>query len=340
MDVLGLMADLKQETLCAESYKLFLTIMTTVDSDDSLWGPAELSLLGAFKWKTTRPFVGDPMSLLRFLTRCLSEQGEGAVQYVPVERVMLALAGAPAQVISDGLARVDFTQPLFFDGICHALSNDAPYRLRRATVTFLRHLDTQFFDKSKTFSMDQVDAFVHGWSASAHESWETEEGGLLAEALIATFMGMLDSPFWREHIPRERWSVLALLSGMGEERIPPSFHRCIENPTIIPYLKEGDGPGSNVLDQWVAILWEKYPDLADEVKLQLEEATKEIADGPSKHHLSSYLSIVEGQAGQVWDRISSHTPWSLGGDVTKLRERHASLLLARGVLIGIQKFPV
>lgn len=334
------MKHLKQETLCVESYKLFLAIMTTVDSDDWLWDPAELSLIGAFKWKSTRPFVGDPASLLRFLTRSLSEQENGAVQDVPVERVMLALAGAPAEVISEGLAKVDFTQPLFFDGICHALRDDAPYRLRRATVTFLRHLDMQFFSSSKTFSKDQVDAFVPRWSASAHESWQTEEGGLLAQALVGTFMGMLNSPFWQEHIPRERWSVLALLGGMSEENTPPSFYRCAKNLTIIPHLKMGYNRGSNVLHQWVAVLWAKYPDLSEEVRSQLEETTKEIANGPFKHYIPSYLTIVEGQEKITWDRVNSHASWSFGDGVARLRERHASLRSARGALTRIQKFPI
>ena len=331
---------LKQETLCVESYELFLKIVDTVDSDNWLWCPAELSLIGAFKWKIARPYVGDPAPLVRFLAHCLSEQEKGAVLDVPVERIMLALAGAPVGVIRAGIAKVDFTEPLFFNGICHALRNGAPYLLRRAAVTFLRHLDAQFFDTSKTFSKDQIDKFVPGWSSSAQESWETEHGRFLAEALFGTLMGMLDSTFWREHIPQDRWSILTLLGGMDEEQIPPSFYRCVENPTIIPHLKRTFVRGPDILAQWVAILWAKYPDLSEDVKSQLEEATKEIADGPSRHNLSSYLAIVDGQVAQIWAKISSHTSWSFGEDVAKLRKRHAALRLARGTLIGIQKFPV
>ena len=341
MEVLRLVMHLKHEVLCAESYKLFLAIMDTVDSDDWLWGPAELSLIGAFKWKTTRPLVGDSASLLRFLAHCFSEeQGKGTVMDIPVERVMLALAGAPTEVINDGLARVDFTQPLFFNGICHALRDGAPYRLRRATVTFLRHLDAQLFNANGPLSEDQANTLVPRWSASAHESWETEQGAPLAEALLATLMGMLDSPFWREHIPQERWSILTLLGGMDEENMPPSFYRCVKNSTIIPHLKEAYDDGPNVLAQWIAVLWAKYPDLSEEVRLQLEETTKTVVNGPSKRNLSSYLSLVEGQAQQIWDRINSHASWSFGEDVARLRERHSSLRFARGVLIGIQKFPI
>jgi hypothetical protein len=75
MEVLGLMAHLKQEKLCAEGYQLFLKIMDTVGLDDWFWRPAELSLLGAFQWDTPRPIVGDPAPLLRFLEHSLSERG-------------------------------------------------------------------------------------------------------------------------------------------------------------------------------------------------------------------------------------------------------------------------
>ena len=333
------MAHLKQEKLCAESYKLFLTIMATVDSDGWLWSPAELSLIGAFQWGTPRPHIGDPASLVRFLERCLFEQQGGVVMDVPVERVMLALAGAPAEVISDGIARVDFMQPLFFDGICHALRNGAPFLLRRATITFLRHLDAQFFDNTKVFSVDQVNAFIPGWSSSAQESLGKEHGQFLTESLFAMLMGLLDSPFWREHIPQDRWSILTLLGGMTEERIPPSFYRCANNSTVIPHLKQVDPRGTNVLAQWAAILWAKYPDLSEEVRLQVEKATREMMGGQSKDNLSSYITIVEGQIQRVRDEIKSHT-WSFGEDVAKLRKRLDSLRTARGVLISIKKIPI
>jgi len=332
---------LEQETLHFESYRLFLRIMETVDSDRWFWYPAELSLIGAFNWKVTRPHLGDPESLVRFLAHCLSEQERGAVMDLPVERIMLALASAPTEVVGAGIMKVDFTEPLFFNGICHALRNGAPYLLRRAAVTFLRHLDMQFFNANKIFSKNQIDKFVPVWSSSAQESLEKERGRFLAEALFGTLVGMLDSPSWREHIPDGRWGILALLGGMDEEQIPPSFYRCVKNSTIIPHLKQISVRGPDVLAQWVAILWAMYPDLSGDVKSQLEAATKDIANGPSKHNLSSYSAIVDGQIERIWAKISSHTQsWSLGGDVAKLRQRHAALRLARGALIGIQKLPL
>ena len=334
------MTRLKQETVFTESYQLFLKIMDTVDSDDWLWAPAKLSLIGAFKWETTRPDVGDPALLVRFLARCFSEQERGIAQGVSLERVMLALAGAPAKVVGGGLARVDFTQPLFFDGICRALQDGVPYLLRRATVTFLRHLDAQFFNTNKTFSEDQVKAFISGWSSAARELLEMEPGRFVTQALFGTLMGLLDSPFWRNHIPQGRWSLLTLLGGMNEEDIPLSFYRCVKNSEIIPYLGGGYLRVPDVLVKWVAIAWAKYPDVSEEVKLQLEKVTRKIADEPSKCNFSAYLEIVEYQIEQVENRINSRASWPFGEDLDRLRKRHDSLLDARGTLIGIREIPV
>ena len=334
MEALGLIAHLKQEKLCVESYKLFLVIMAAVDSDDWLWNPAQLSLIGAFQWGTRQPHVGDPASLVRFLKHCFLEQERGAVVDDTVERIMLALAGAPAEVISDGIARVDFMKPLFFNGICHALRNGAPHLLRRATITFLRHLDAQLFDNNKTFDADQVKAFITVWSSSAHESLEKEHGELLTQSLFAILMGLLDSSFWREHISWERWSMLKLLSGIAEERIPHSFYRCAKNPTIVGHLSQVDPRGVNVLAQWAAILWAKYPDLSKEVQGQVEGVTEIMAIRQSRVNLSSYLTIVEGQIKRVEVKISSCS-WSFGGDVAELRKRLDSYRTAHGKLKSI-----
>jgi len=140
--------------------------MATVESDNWLWCPAELLTFGAFKWHMESPFVGDPTELVDFLRHCLLEQEHGIVQGEPIERVMLALAGITADELGGGLSGVDFTEPLFFNGICSALRKDAPYPLRRATATFFCHLDAQFFDTKKTFGKDQATKLVPRWSIS------------------------------------------------------------------------------------------------------------------------------------------------------------------------------
>jgi hypothetical protein len=339
MEVLGLVGHLKQEKLCAESYQLFLTIMATAGTDRWLWDFAELSLIGSFQWGITRPHVGDPATLVRFLEHCLLEQKKGTVVDGPVERIMLALAGSPAKDISDGIARVDFTRPLFFNGICNALRDGAPSPLRRATVAFLRHLDTQFFNSSKTFSTEQIDSLISAWSSSAQELWGEERTAFPTEGLVATFMGLLDSPLWREHIPGDQWKILAFIGGtligwIDEECIPPSFYRCVKNSTIIPYLERADPRGTDVLAQWAAILWAKYPYLSTDVKQQVKKVTK---DRKLKHHVSTYQTIVEEQIQQIQDSLKSYAS-PFGTDVEELRRRLDSFRAAREVL-AVQKTP-
>ena len=333
------MAHLKQERLSTESYDLFLTIMANVDSDNRLWHLAELSLIGAFQWEfPTQPHVGDPAELMRFLEHCLLEREAGNVD-LPLERVYLALADTPSEVIDEGIARVDFTQPLFFNGICRALRKGEPYLLRRAAVLFLPHLDTQFFNMDRFFSSDQVDEFISGWSSFAGESLEREPCTLLAGALFATLMGLLDSPFWRRYIPPERWNILASPGiGMVGERVPPSFLRCAKNPAVIPYLEQvGDG-GPGVLTHWATILWAKYPDLSKDVREQLGKVTDRMAGDTSYPGHPAYLDVVNEQIKQIEGNLDSHS-WSLGEAVVELRERLRSLRDARGVLESIEKRP-
>ena len=313
--------------------------MANEELDDWLWRLAELSLIGAFKWGIPQPHVGDPTPIIQFLAHFFEVQEEGIVVDDSVERAMLALASAPEGAIGDGIARFDFTQPLFFDGICLALRDGAPYSLRRATVTFLRHLDAQLFNTNKTFGEDQINALISGWSSSTQELLQGEHDQLLDEALFTTLMGLLDSLLWREHIPEGRWSVLKSFCGIAEERTPPSFYRCVKNPTIIPYLKTRGALGRTILAQWAAILWERYPDLSEEVKSQLEDATRKMIAGSSKHDLPSYLTIVDGETQRIKDKIDSHTSWSLGDDGARLRTRLDSLRSARKKLAGM-KMPV
>lgn len=332
MDALELVVPLKQEMLCAESYNLFRTVIATVDPDDWLWRPAELLMVGAFKWQMDPPSVEDSEGLVYFLRRCLSEQEKGVVQDEPIERIMLALGGVAAGEIGGGLA---FTEPPFLNGIYYALREDAPYLLRRATVIFFRHLDTQFFD---TFRTKQAAELVSRWSTSAKESWDKDLCQVLAEALVTTLMELLDSPFWRDHIPKERWDILRLISGLGG-KLPRPLYRCLKNPTIIPYLREMRGRGSGVFTQWLAIMWMKYPDLSEEVGTQLRKATKEIANGPSKNDITTYLSLLDGEIDRDRERVGVYASWSFEEGAVGSRTRHETLLSARGILAGIQKFP-
>ena len=295
---------LKRKEVCIQSAELFCTVMADVVSDSWLWEPAELLLTSAFKWDMIRPAIKDPTPFVEFLRRCLLEQANGLPRDEPIEQIMHAIAAAPADEISEGLGRVDFTEPLFFNGICHALRKDAPPRLQRLIVIFLRHLDAQYFNTNDTsnpnraFSKEQASMLVVRWSASGKKSWDTRQHPLLGQALVTTFMGLLDSPLWREHIPEERWDILKLLGRVGEGQLPHSFYRCLNNLTILPCLEEKRDKGSVASTHWLAIMWAWYPDLSEDVKTQLENTTKRLAD-LSGNNISAYLTIAEREREQI-----------------------------------------
>jgi len=331
------MANLKHQVACTESFKLFRTIVAAVDSDNWFWRPAELLLVGAFKWNGFRPFVEDPEGLLEFLRRCLLDQERGLARDQPIEQIMFALGGAPEGEISAGLAGVDFSEPLFFNGLCHALRKDAPYRLRRGTVAFLRHLDTQLFDTNTTiFTEEQAGKLVSAWSASAGESLEVSGHSLLARASMTTLLGLLDSTFWREFIPDERWDILKYLNGIDDELIPPAAYRCFRNPTIIPYLLKLRERGVGAFTLWMAIIWAKYPDLSEEVATQLGTTTRGVAYSHSKSTVAFYASVMDGEMERVRRKINSHHSWSFEEGIVKLRSRRDALQLARQGLAQIQ----
>ena len=331
------MTGLKDKAACVESFQLFRTMVAVVYSDHRFWRPTELSLVGAFGWNGCRPFVGDPTDLLYFLRRCFSDQEQGLVRDKPIEQIMFALGGAPPDEISGGLSMADFTEPLLFNGLCRALRNCAPYRLRRATVAFLRHLDTQLFDTNTRFTEDQATELVSGWSASARESLDRSKHPLLVQATVTTLLGLLDSPFWRKFIPDEHWDILQHLHGIDDELLPRPLYRCLKNVTIIPHLLELLERGVSAFTLWVALMWAKHPNLSEEVKTQLGNTTEGVAHSTSKSTVAFYASVMDEEIERLRRKISSHHSWSLSEDIVKLRERRDMLQLARQDLARIQR---
>ena len=208
-----------------------------------------------------------------------------------------------------------------------------PYQLRRATVAFLCHLDAQFFATNKTFDKEQAATPVSMWSVSAKESWNKSLNLMLAEVLITTLMGLLDSPFWREHIPGERWDIFRITGSLGGN-LPRPLHRCFKNPTIIPYLRVHHRD-SGAFAQWVALMWMKYLELSKEVKTQLRKMTEEIA-GWTRNDTSTYLTILDGEIGRDKKRIGAHSSWSFEEEAVRLRARHDTLLSTRKILTEVR----
>jgi len=91
--ILELTVDLKHKVVCAESFELFRTIVATTNSDNWFWRPAELLLVGAFKWNRFRSFFGDPADLLNSSRRCFLDQENGLLRDEPIGQIIFALGG-------------------------------------------------------------------------------------------------------------------------------------------------------------------------------------------------------------------------------------------------------
>lgn len=291
---------------------------------------SQVEWVPAICWRPNRP--------PDFLRRCFLDQEMGHVRDKPIEQLMFALGGAPENEISAGLARVDFSGPPFFNGLCRALRNGVPYRLRRATVAPLRHLDAQLFRANTTITREHATTLVSNWSSSAPESLHVSEHPLLVQASATTLLGFLNSPFWRTVIPDECWDILKYFNKIDDESVPSAAYRCFENPTVIPYVLELRKRGVvGAFTLWMAISWAKYPDLSEEVITLLKETSEGVAHSLSKSTVAFYASVMDGEMERIGRKLDSHHPWSFEKGIVKLRARRDALRLARQELGRIQR---
>ena len=360
IEALKLLEPLKHKVLCAESYELFrkivvdaqanntvatvaqadnmttaaaqtdTTVMVAARVDGGLWRPVELLVSGAFKRNMEPPCIGNPELLIDFLNHCLKGEGD---QDGPMERVMLALGGAATDELRNWLAKLEVTGKPFLSGICRALRKDAPYPLRRSTIAFLRHLDEPLFRKTpEDFFVEYAGDLVSGWSSSAEESMARDPTSLaLAEAFVTTFMGLLDSPFWREYIPGARWEILRFINNLGD-KLPRSLHRCFQNREIIEYLHDQKCPN---FTNWLAIMWNKYPHLSEAVKMQLKDTTKAMKD----REIAAYLFGLEGEIERYRKRVTVGRSRCSEEEFVELKTRLKSLRSARKCLEKMKKPP-
>lgn len=366
IEALKLLEPLKHKSLCVESYELFRkvvvvdaqanntvpamaqldntvtaaaqdgnTVTATARESGGLWHPVGLLLSGAFKWKMEPPCIGNPECLLDFLDHCLKGEQD---QDGPTERVMLALGGATTDELRNGLAKLEVTEKPFLSGICRALREGAPYLLRRATVTFLRHLDEYLFDSNRLPAGKSPEALfseyardlVSGWSSSAEESMAREPTLVLAEALVTTFAGLLDSPFWRGYIPDGRWEILRFINNL-DGKLPHSLHRCLQNREIIEYLGHQK---CTHLAKWLAIMWKKYPHLSKDVEMQLIDTTK-----TRPKEIPAYLSVLDGEIERDQNKVNVGRSVFSEAEFVELKRRLKKLRSGRKVLERMREPP-
>ena len=312
----------KDGRICERNYELFCKIMASVRQNVWLWHPARLSMSGAFKSDFTVP-IDDPRMLLDFLHYHFGAHGVGNAQGGPIDDALCVLAFGLIGDAPKEVAKYDFTNQAAFRGLCHALREDGPYLTRRACVFLLFFLDDQLFNAGIRFPEAEARALITGWAHSAKLAVDTRVHEELRQITLTTLMSLLDSQFWREFIPPERWDFLRHVGDLDDPKLPRSFYRCLGNTAVIPHLKQ-------VVNQeafltWLVILWTKYPDVSPEVKIQLEDETVDIAKGPRRSNIPVYVSIMEEEMERVRRKAKSHYAWSFDQEVVELRARQNNL---------------
>lgn len=252
----------KDGHICERNYELFCKVIASARQDDWLWHPARLSLSGAFKSDSMVP-IDDPRMLLDFLHHHFGAHGVGNAQGGPVDDALCVLAFGLIGDAPNEVAKSDFTNQVAC-GLCHALREDGPYFTRRACVFLLFSLDDQLFNAGIRFLEVEARALITEWAHSAKLAVDTKVHEELRQITLTTLTSLLDSPFWREFIPPERWYFLRHIADPDDPKLPRSFYRCLGNTAVIPHLKQ-------VVNQeafltWLVILWTKYPDAKSSLK--------------------------------------------------------------------------
>ena len=334
--MLALTTLLKYDKARDSSYALFRSIMAMVHSEHWLWHPAQLSFIGAFGWDTSLPPVGDPKEILGFLEHCLATQESGIVQDHLIERVFCALGfSTDEEAWRLSLEIVNFSQPRFVNGFCHAFRQGAPYLLRRSTVYILPYLDEQLFKADWRIppSPEQATALISGWASAVTVSLKEKPTDRLKKSAATTLFSLIDSPFWRKYIPGERLTILEHASVIGDE-VPDPFRRCLQNPDVLEYLKEAN-QGMSIL--WVLIQWANYFHLPENIKARLEPDTVEAWARGRRGDPAAFVSTMDKEITRLQREIETYDSWSFETRVVTLRTRLEDLRGARKKLVKVKK---
>jgi len=333
VEVLKLVVLLQREQVRIKSYALFRIIMGFVKSDDRLWPSARLAMEGAYSSTDGIPPTGDLNDLLDFLCFHISPRRRATIGDEPVYHVFRSIVINASVEKRRGLAAYNFDIPFFVDAMIQLLSNRDNMPLQRMSLLILPELDDLLFASEAAFGDSRrAEEFVLAWSTAVGEFLR---GKSIPQTDIASVNGLLaiaNLPCLRVHLPPERWDlvykfpVILYLDS-------PSMRRCIQNPDILPFVKQSTG-GTGALG-WLGMLWMMYHSLPKSVRAQLEEETRVIGSGPRYFDLDSYVSLFDSELDRLQARIGRLEP--LDQSVPGLRSELDEMARAKDRLVEIRK---
>ena len=312
--------------------------MGNVNLNIALWKPARLSMKGAYNGiKHDIPQVGNPEQLLEFLQYHMSPQQRADQGYWPIHYVFSALALASNEETHRGLATYDFSDPRFIDTTIEMLRKpEAPenkdFKLfRESTIFVLAELDRHLFTTEKVFAdPKKASDFVLAWSTGIHE-FLGDPTHQVEKVVVKVLLAIAHLPCLRVSLPKERWSLIQHFPYVVNTN-PPPLRRCLEDTTIIPFLKGTMDTWSQ--PPWLGMLWVMYHRLSKEVREQLEKETRGIAAGQGFFHLDPYLSLLDTSLKSLQTRINELAP--LDKAASGLWVRRESMVQAKGRLLSIR----
>jgi len=313
--------------------------MENVNLNAALWKPARLSMQGAYNGiKLDIPQVGNPKQLLEFLHYHMSPQQRADEGYWPIHYVFSALALASNEETHRGLATYDFSDPRFIDTTIEMLKKpEAPENkdskvFRKSTIFVLAELDKYLFTTEKVFAdPKKASDFVLAWSTGIRE-FLGDPTHQVEKVVVKVLLAIAHLPCLRVSLPKERWNLIQHFPYVMNTSSPP-LRRCLEDATIIPFLKETMGTWSQ--PPWLGMLWVMYHRLSKEVRKQLEKETQGIATGQGFFHLDPYLSLLETSLENLQTRINGLDP--LDRAASDLWVRRESMAQAKERLLSIRE---
>ena len=327
-----LIAPLSRSDVATESYHLFRTVMRTPVSPVYLrekWEASRLALHGAYKGGDLPP-VNDPQDVLTFLNYHFELALKGKGQDGPIQDALCALAYAHNHTTIDALGRFDLAQESFVRGIRFAFKTHRPHELREAALFFLTLIGDTWFDAAHRICPGEMKSFCEDWVTTVDSVGHTSDAR--KAAILTALLHMMNSPYWRPHIPEGKWKLLEYYPSVPDDCQP--LKRCLENDKLVAFISQVTDPDAIVL--WPRILWLNYNELA----VPVQEALKKVTKGAPRGHIDThYLRAVESELEEAEKARTTYETWSQDPAAVALDEKVKSHQEAIKALKAIKSKP-
>ena len=328
-----LIAPLSKDEIAQKSYSLFRVVMqapvSLVYSDEKKWDTSRLTMHGAYKRNESLPPVGDPRDILTFLGHHFNLGGENRDE--PIQDALCALAYASDPTTIEALKDFDPTNPSFVRGICYAYQDKRRSELRKAALFFLPLISDKMFNTPEPIiEPDEMKGFCADWASTVDSLELTHD---VQKAALTVLLGMINSPHWRPHIVPEKWKLLEYFTSVPEDSQP--LKRCIDNPDLIYVIKGMGNQAASFF--WLEILWLKYQELIPEVRVQLENVTRDLGQGRRRADLDKYLETMDSESREAEEALKQYDRWSTDPKAVALRTKIESFQEARSTLVALKR---